>query len=45
MGVKGLGQAVTGGLAGLVKTAAHEWPEVACKAMDIAEAGDAVAKS
>jgi NAD(P)-dependent dehydrogenase (short-subunit alcohol dehydrogenase family)/acyl carrier protein len=24
-----------GGLAGLVKTAAHEWPEVACKALDL----------
>ena len=26
----------TGGLAGLAKTAAHEWPEVRCKAVDIA---------
>jgi NAD(P)-dependent dehydrogenase (short-subunit alcohol dehydrogenase family) len=26
---------VAGGLAGLAKTAAHEWPEVACKAIDI----------
>jgi acyl transferase domain-containing protein len=25
-----------GGLAGLVKTAKHEWPEVACKAIDVA---------
>ena len=25
-----------GGLAGLVKTAQHEWPEVACKAIDLA---------
>ncbi|MBN1866739.1 SDR family NAD(P)-dependent oxidoreductase, partial [Candidatus Sumerlaeota bacterium] len=25
-----------GALAGLVKTAAHEWPEVACKAIDLA---------
>src|SRR5205814_1190712 len=25
-----------GGLAGLVKTARHEWPEVACKALDLA---------
>jgi NAD(P)-dependent dehydrogenase (short-subunit alcohol dehydrogenase family) len=27
---------VDGGLAGLVKTAAHEWPEVSCKALDLA---------
>ncbi len=26
---------LSGGLAGLAKTAAHEWPEVACKAIDI----------
>ena len=26
---------VSGGLAGLAKTAGHEWPEVACKAIDI----------
>jgi acyl transferase domain-containing protein/acyl carrier protein len=26
-----------GGLAGLAKTAAHEWPEVGCKALDLAE--------
>ena len=41
-----------GGLAGLVKTAHHEWPEVACKAIDVApqfvadavdQAADAVA--
>ena len=25
---------LTGGLAGLVKTAAHEWPEVSCKSLD-----------
>ncbi len=25
-----------GGLAGLTKTASHEWPEVACKALDLA---------
>jgi malonyl CoA-acyl carrier protein transacylase/acyl carrier protein/NADP-dependent 3-hydroxy acid dehydrogenase YdfG len=29
---------VSGGLAGLAKTAAHEWPEVACKAIDVAPA-------
>ena len=28
-------EADSGGLAGLVKTAGHEWPEVACKAIDI----------
>ena len=27
--------AVSGGLAGLVKTASHEWPEVHCKAIDL----------
>jgi acyl transferase domain-containing protein/NAD(P)-dependent dehydrogenase (short-subunit alcohol dehydrogenase family) len=27
---------LTGGLAGLVKTASHEWPEVSCKSLDIA---------
>ena len=27
--------AITGGLAGLVKTAAHEWPEVSCKSLDL----------
>ena len=27
---------IAGGLAGLVKTAGHEWPEVACKAIDLA---------
>jgi NAD(P)-dependent dehydrogenase (short-subunit alcohol dehydrogenase family) len=27
---------VDGGLAGLAKTARHEWPEVACKALDLA---------
>ena len=26
---------VSGGLAGLVKTARHEWPEVHCKALDL----------
>jgi acyl transferase domain-containing protein/acyl carrier protein/NADP-dependent 3-hydroxy acid dehydrogenase YdfG len=26
---------VAGGLAGLAKTAGHEWPEVACKAIDV----------
>ena len=27
--------ALSGGLAGLAKTAGHEWPEVACKAFDL----------
>jgi NAD(P)-dependent dehydrogenase (short-subunit alcohol dehydrogenase family)/acyl carrier protein len=27
---------LVGGLAGLVKTASHEWPEVSCKSLDIA---------
>ena len=41
---------LSGGLAGLVKTAAHEWPEVTCKAIDLgvfpdpAAAARAVAK-
>jgi NAD(P)-dependent dehydrogenase (short-subunit alcohol dehydrogenase family) len=30
------GNAICGGLAGLAKTAAHEWPEVQCKAIDLA---------
>ena len=30
-----LADPLSGGLAGLVKTAAHEWPEVACKAIDL----------
>jgi acyl transferase domain-containing protein/NAD(P)-dependent dehydrogenase (short-subunit alcohol dehydrogenase family) len=30
------GNALSGGLAGLAKTAAHEWPEVHCKALDLA---------
>ena len=28
--------ALDGGLAGLAKTARHEWPEVSCKAIDLA---------
>jgi len=31
--------ALSGGLAGLAKTARHEWPEVACKAIDVSAAG------
>ncbi len=37
-GSKGMGPAtwpLSGGLAGLTKTASHEWPEVHCKAMDV----------
>jgi acyl transferase domain-containing protein/NAD(P)-dependent dehydrogenase (short-subunit alcohol dehydrogenase family) len=30
------GDAITGGLAGMSKTASHEWPEVHCKAIDLA---------
>lgn len=30
------GDALAGGLAGLVKTAAHEWPAITCKAVDVA---------
>lgn len=30
------GDAISGGLAGLAKTAAREWPEVHCKAIDLA---------
>ena len=42
-GAFGFGSATTladplsGGLAGLTKTAAHEWPTVACKAIDLGE--------
>ena len=37
-GLKGTGletRCQSGGLAGLAKTASHEWPEVHCKAMDV----------
>ncbi|MBW2997028.1 SDR family NAD(P)-dependent oxidoreductase, partial [Candidatus Woesearchaeota archaeon] len=43
-GLKGLdadSEPLTGGLAGLSKTASHEWPEVNCKAIDIAPDYDA----
>ncbi len=33
--LNGSGNPISGGLAGLVKTAAHEWPEVHCKAIDL----------
>jgi len=32
----GTGNILSGGLAGMTKTAAHEWPEVQCKALDLA---------
>jgi len=47
-GARGLGSAdpAFGGLAGLVKTAGHEWPEVRCKAVDLDPAfGDPAAAS
>ncbi|MDD2581013.1 MAG: SDR family NAD(P)-dependent oxidoreductase, partial [Desulfuromonadaceae bacterium] len=34
---------LSGGLAGLAKTAAHEWPEVACKSIDLGDFKDASA--
>ncbi len=33
--LNGKSDAISGGLAGLVKTARHEWPEVQCKAIDL----------
>ena len=33
--LNGNGDPISGGLAGLVKTARHEWPEVHCKAIDL----------
>jgi acyl transferase domain-containing protein/NAD(P)-dependent dehydrogenase (short-subunit alcohol dehydrogenase family) len=33
--LNGNGNPVSGGLAGLLKTARHEWPEVHCKAIDL----------
>ncbi|MHB1306784.1 MAG: SDR family NAD(P)-dependent oxidoreductase [Limisphaerales bacterium] len=44
--LNGKGDPTSGGLAGLAKTAAREWPEVACKAIDLnpeAGIGDEVA--
>jgi acyl transferase domain-containing protein/NAD(P)-dependent dehydrogenase (short-subunit alcohol dehydrogenase family) len=35
-GLKSEQDPVQGGLAGLAKTASHEWPEVSCKALDVA---------
>ena len=39
-GLKSEQDPVQGGLAGLAKTAAHEWPEVSCKAVDLAAGWD-----
>ena len=36
---------VSGGLAGLVKTARHEWPEVHCKALDLDPAAGAAGEA
>jgi acyl transferase domain-containing protein/NADP-dependent 3-hydroxy acid dehydrogenase YdfG len=35
-GLDGVREPLDGGLAGLAKTAGHEWPEVSCKALDLA---------
>jgi acyl transferase domain-containing protein/NAD(P)-dependent dehydrogenase (short-subunit alcohol dehydrogenase family) len=35
LGLNGLGNPVSGGLAGMTKTARHEWPEVHCRAIDL----------
>ncbi|HOI43035.1 MAG TPA: SDR family NAD(P)-dependent oxidoreductase, partial [Elusimicrobiales bacterium] len=39
-GLKAEQDPVFGGLAGLAKTAGHEWPEVACRALDAASGWD-----
>ncbi|MBI3117501.1 MAG: SDR family NAD(P)-dependent oxidoreductase, partial [Candidatus Hydrogenedentes bacterium] len=39
----GIRDVVSGGLAGLAKTAHHEWPEVQCRALDLAPEFDAAA--
>ena len=39
------GSALTGGLAGLIKTAALEWPEIACKSLDLPPDVDAGANA
>lgn len=41
-GLDGVGETcpVSGGIAGLIKTADKEWPEVSCKAIDIENSGD-----
>ncbi len=40
-GLNGVGETspVSGGIAGLIKTANKEWPEVSCKAIDISNSG------
>lgn len=35
-GLSDISSCYSGGLAGLAKTASHEWPEVSCKAVDLA---------
>lgn len=35
LGLNGQGNPLSGGLAGITKTARHEWPEVHCKAIDL----------
>ena len=40
-----IGDVLSGGLAGLAKTAGHEWPDVSCKVFDLATDLDDVAKS
>jgi acyl transferase domain-containing protein/NAD(P)-dependent dehydrogenase (short-subunit alcohol dehydrogenase family)/acyl carrier protein len=40
-----LSDPLSGGLAGLVKTAAHEWQEVSCKAIDIGLFSDGAAEA
>jgi acyl transferase domain-containing protein len=47
VGLDATREPIDGGLAGLAKTASHEWPEVACKALDLAadlSPSDAAAK-
>jgi acyl transferase domain-containing protein/NADP-dependent 3-hydroxy acid dehydrogenase YdfG len=39
-GLKSEQDPVPGGLAGLAKTASHEWPEISCKALDLAAGWD-----
>ncbi|WP_223913392.1 type I polyketide synthase [Geobacter sp. AOG1] len=38
-----LSDPLSGGLAGLAKTASHEWPEVACRAIDLGQFADPAA--
>ena len=36
-GFRSVGAPVSGGLAGMIKTASHEWPSVNCKAIDLTD--------